>query len=378
MSLRVIRRPDAPGKWYIFGSIEGWPKRIRKVAQSAKYRLACEEAAALEAEILRTLWHGERRGTRSFAEAVLSYLDAEPRSENHKARLERLQLAMGDVPLAQVNQDMAIELKRKMLRPDAAPGTYTRAIVMPLRAILNYAHEQLGWCDPPRIKAPPENPGRVLFLLPAEAERLIAVAAPHLQPLLTFLLGTGARMAEAIELDWRDVDLVGARATFWRTKGRKMRKPRKPELPPRVVAALANLPHREGAVFQWQTRRRKDGTTKAVSAYVDRERRYGGHIKTGFAGALRRAALDPELTPHGLRHTWASWHYALHKDLIRLQLEGGWSSITLVTRYAHLMPAGHEAAIRQFLGDSDPAAATDPGATDPGVTQGAFAIDASH
>jgi hypothetical protein len=39
----------------------------------------------------------------------------------------------------------------------------------------------------------------------------------------------------------------------------------------------------------------------------------------------------------------------LHKDLIRLQQEGGWSTVTLVTRYAHLMPQGQEEAIRRFL-----------------------------
>jgi integrase len=67
-------------------------------------------------------------------------------------------------------------------------------------------------------------------------------------------------------------------------------------------------------------------------------------------GALRRAGLDRELTPHDPRHTWASWHYALNRDLLALKHEGGWSSITLVERYAHLLPAGHDEAIRRFLG----------------------------
>jgi hypothetical protein len=40
--------------------------------------------------------------------------------------------------------------------------------------------------------------------------------------------------------------------------------------------------------------------------------------------------LDPELTPHDLRHTWASWHYALNRDLLALKIEGGWSSVALV------------------------------------------------
>jgi integrase len=332
MPIRIYRRKGSP-YFQIDVTVEG--QRIRRSAQTANLALAREKAATLEAELFRAAWHGERSGTRSFAEAVLSYLKAKPRSENHKDRIDRLLLAVGDLPLAQIGQAKAIELKDKMLRPDAAPGTYTRAIVMPLRAILHHAHD-LGWCDPPHIVAPPDNPGRILFFLPAEVERLIAAAAPHLRPLLTFLVGTGARMSEAMELDWRDVDLVGARAIFWRTKGRKRRNA---QLPPRVVAALANLPHREGSVF----------LGPQGHPYVDRERRYGGQIKTGWAGALRRAGFNPEFTPHALRHTWASWHYALHKHLIRLKEEGGWSSVVLVERYAHLLPAGHDEAIRSFL-----------------------------
>jgi integrase len=68
-----------------------------------------------------------------------------------------------------------------------------------------------------------------------------------------------------------------------------------------------------------------------------------------YATGLRRAGLDPDYTPHDLRHSWASWHYAVHKDLLRLKQDGGWSSVALVERYAHLMPQGQEAAIRRFL-----------------------------
>jgi integrase len=332
MPIRIYRRKGSP-HFQLDVTVAG--RRIRTSAQTSSQALAREKAAAIEAELFRTAWHGERRGTRSFAEAVVSYIKAAPRSENHKDRIYRLLLAVGDIRLAQVNQEKASELKDKMLRPDAAPGTYTRAIVMPLRAILHRAHEQ-GWCDPPRIVAPRESQGRTLFFLPAEVDRLIAAAPPHLPPLVIFLVGTGARMSEAIELDWRDVDLLGARANFWRTKSGKRRVAL---LPPRVVAALANLPHREGPVFRGPHGRR----------YVDHERRYGGQIKTAWAGALRRANLNPEYTPHDLRHTWASWHYAVHKDPIRLKEEGGWSSVALVERYAHLLPAGHEEAIRAFL-----------------------------
>lgn len=329
MPIRIYRRTGSP-YYQIDVTVEG--QRIRRSSQTADRALAREQAATIEAELFRIAWHGERRGARSFAEAVVSYLKAAPRSDNHKARIDRLLLAMGDISLAQVDQQKALELKTKLLRPDAAPGTYTRAIVMPLRAVLRHAHK-LGWCDLPYIVAPRENAGRTLFFLPAEVDCLIDASAPHLRALLIFLVGTGARMSEAIELDWRDVDLAGARAIFWRTKTGKRRVA---HLSPRVVAALANLSGREGSVF----------LAPGGRPYVDRERRYGGQIKTGWAAALRRAALSPEFTPHDCRHTWASWHYALHKDLIQLKEDGGWSTVALVERYAHLLPAGNVEAIR--------------------------------
>ena len=61
-----------------------------------------------------------------------------------------------------------------------------------------------------------------------------------------------------------------------------------------------------------------------------------------------RVGIDPDLTQHDLRHTWASWHYALYRDPLKLKLEGGWASLDQVERYVHLMPAGHEAAIEAF------------------------------
>jgi integrase len=336
MPLKITRRKST-GALTISGIVAG--TRIRRRAQSDDPKLAAEEAAALEAELLRTAWHGERRGSRTFAEAALSYLEAAPRSEHTKSYVRRMLQTLGpEMRLGQVDQDSANRLRRILLQPAAKPSTYLRQVVTPLRAILRHAADR-GWCDTPRIATPTIRSGRTRYLLPHEVERLIAAAALHLQPLLIFLLGTGARMAEAVYLDWRDVDLVGARAIFWadRTKGGKRRNA---ALPPRVVAALANLAHREGPVFLSDKGR----------PYADRRGAYGGQIKKGWSGALRRTSLDPKLTPHDLRHTWASWHYAVHRDLLALKVEGGWSSVTLVERYAHLLPAGHEAAIMHFLG----------------------------
>jgi len=346
MPLRVVRR-HSTGALTIDGRIrlkDGRSIRIQRRARSDDPALAEEERAALEAEIFRTDWHGESRGVQTFDEAIASYLKAKVRSENTKGRVRRLRDAIGGgARLKDIDQDTVTDIRERVF-DDAVEATVLRELITPLRSILRHAAKR-KWCDEPYFETPKIIEGRTLYMIPDEAARLEAAAAQHLRPLLAFLLGTGARLSEAIYLDWRDVDLLGSRAIFWadRTKARKRRNA---ILPPRVVVELANLPHRDGAVF----RRYRDG-----QPYSDHEGLYGGQIKTGWRAAIRRAGLNPDFTPHTCRHTWATWHYALHKDPLRLMQEGGWSSLDLVKRYAHLMPTGHENAIRRYWGFGDQA-----------------------
>jgi integrase len=342
MPLKVVRRKDT-GTLQISGIVrlpDGARLNVRQRAASDRLELAREEAAALEARILRDAYHGERRGARSFAEAVGSYLNADDRAAGDQRRLLRIMNALGDVRLGQVDPAAVQRVRVKMLAPDASPATVRRGVITPIRAVMNHAHE-LGWCDVPKFKVPKQPEGRTLYLLPAEAERLLAAAVPHIATLALLLLDTGARMSEALELDWRDVDLQGGRAIFWRTKSGHRRTA---ALSPRTVAALASLAHREGRLIRWQHGRRR------ATEYADRNREGGGQIKTAWKATLRRAGLDPELRPHDLRHSWATWHYAVHRDLLLLKAAGGWSSVVLVERYAHLLPQGQEDAIRAFWG----------------------------
>jgi integrase len=334
MPLRVLKRKST-GAWTISGTVAG--QRVRRRAQSDTLILAREEAATLEAEMLRTEWHGPKPEAHSLADAMRSYLEAVPREAATEARLARIRNALpDDVPLAAIDEGTIARLRTAMLRPSASPATYAREIIVPLRAVILHAHRR-GWCDVPRFEIPRQPQGRTRFLLPDEAERLIAAAGVHIRPLLLFLIGTGARMSEALYLEWRDVDLTGGRAIFWQTKsGRR----RNADLPPRIVATLSAMKRLAPVVF----------TTHLGWPYRDRGRVGGGQIKRAWAGALSRSGLDPELTPHDLRHTWATWHYAVYKDLLSLKEAGGWSTVTLVERYAHLAPAGCEKAIRRFLG----------------------------
>ncbi|MGF6561473.1 integrase [Erwinia aphidicola] len=56
-----------------------------------------------------------------------------------------------------------------------------------------------------------------------------------------------------------------------------------------------------------------------------------------WSGALKRAGIS-DFRFHDLRHTWASWLIQSGVPLSALQEMGGWESIEMVRRYAHLAP----------------------------------------
>lgn len=72
---------------------------------------------------------------------------------------------------------------------------------------------------------------------------------------------------------------------------------------------------------------------------------------TAWRAALRRAGIE-NFRFHDLRHTWASWLVQSGVPLSALQEMGGWESIEMVQRYAHLAPnhlTQHAMQIDSFL-----------------------------
>jgi integrase len=365
MSLILIRRAGRP-TWYVRGTVAG--QSVYESTGTARRA----DAEAYKAQRESQLWRREVFGARAvvtFAEAVSSYLTAEPRSPNQAALVARLLHHFATTPLAQIKQEQLDRAYAVLLRPGAAPATKLRNVLTPLRAILEHAARR-DWCDRPAFEVPKPPPARIAYLTPAQATALVHAAAPHLRPLLVFLIATGARMSEALELDWRHVDLAAARVHLVRTKTGA---DRRVDLPPAAVAALSQLQHREGRVFRPGRARRADGRpSRALPQiqYADNDRTSGGQIASGWASACGRAGLPgtwheqprtdrekgtvrifrPELHPHDLRHTAATWHYAIHRDILRLKAWGGWSSVKQVEGYAHLLPQSYVDAAAEWLG----------------------------
>lgn len=337
MPLKVELRRDTGTLWITgtvrpAGSQVG--RRVRQRAGTDDPRLAAEEAIAIEAAILRTAWHGERPSTHNFSEAVVSYLRHEERSPGTKDYCRRLALHFQEAPLGSIDQEAWDKARAVLLLPNAAPATVGRMLAV-LIAVLRHAAKR-RWVVVPPFEKPSPGQGRTTFFMPEQAEALI-VAGRHCAPLFRFLFCTGCRLGEALALEWAQVDLAAARAILWEgeTKGGKRRVV---TLYPAAIAALAGLPHREGSVF----------LDRAGRPYRT-EGGYGGQIRKTWDSAMERAGIVG-FTPHHARHSWASWWYAVHRDLLGLQQEGGWSDLSLVARYAHIMPSGFEEQIKRFWG----------------------------
>jgi integrase len=311
MPLKLTRRHDSPN-WYLRGTIRG--VTVDESTGVADRKAAEAIRARREWEIVQGSIFG-RKTTATFLKAAVGYMEA----GGERRYMQRLLDRFGGLPLEQINQAV-IDQTAKALYPTAAASTLNRQVYTPISAVLKHGAAR-GLCGYRQVERPIQPKGRVRWITPAEADRLITASATHLRPMVIFLLYTGARVSEALYLDWRQVELSRSHVNFIATKNGEAR-----GLPlhPRVVAALANLPHRESEVF-----RRPDG-----HAYARKEDG-GGQIKTAFRGACLRAKIA-DFSPHDCRHTWATWHYAANRDLPALMKLGGWKSEKMVLRYAHV------------------------------------------
>lgn len=333
MPLKLVRRPNSPN-WIIRGTIRG--VRIEESTRIGDRKLAEEVRAKREAEILTESIYG-KQATATFAHAACSYLE----NGGSLRYLTRVIEYFGTTPLARVDQD-ALDAGAKKLYPNGSPATRNRQFYTPASAVLHHAAKK-GWCPKPVIERPKQPKGRIRWLEPDEANNLIEACSPHLRPLVMFLLYTGARASEAIYLDWSNVDLERRHVQFLETKNGEARGV---PLHSRVVAELAKLKHREGAVF------RRPGTKrKPLGEPYKRKIGGGGQIKTAFKGACRRADIE-DFRPHDCRHTWATWHYRANRDLGALQKLGGWKSLPMVMRYAHTNVSEHANSIDNLPGQT--------------------------
>ncbi|HBN1858599.1 TPA: site-specific integrase, partial [Escherichia coli] len=203
-----------------------------------------------------------------------------------------------------------------------------------LRAILNIAVEW-GWLDrAPKISTPRVKNGRIRWLTEEESKHLFAEIAPHFFPVVMFAITTGLRRSNVTDLEWSQVDLDKKMAWMHpdETKaGNAIGVPLN-ETACQILRKQQGL-HKRWVFVHTRPAYRSDGTKTAAV------RKMRTDSNKAWKGALKRAGIS-NFRFHDLRHTWASWLVQSGVSLLALKEMGGWETLEMVQRYAHLS-AGH-------------------------------------
>lgn len=368
LRLRLYKHPTS-GIWQIRGTYLGVV-----VDESASTRNERDAEGVLERR-KRDIYEEvilNKPKDRSFAEAAIGYMKADGEKRflakilAAEFRINGKKRIFGELLLREIDQGVIDDLAA-YLYPDAMPSTRNRQLYTPVSAVLAYAGEQRSWgYSHGRIRRPESPPGRVDWRTPQEMEWWLKRCGPE-RAIITGYLGTGARASELVKLDWADVSPALHSLTLWE-KDTKAGKARSIELQRRVRGVLPDRPL-DGRGRVYLNSRGEHWTVLAIEKALDRitvrEARKAAtdaereqiselvHMSTGrkfsdeqhsqsrkdvWALYETIAAREniPWIHPHVLRHTWATWGYAVTRDLAWLMSRGGWAKPDMAMRYTHV------------------------------------------
>jgi integrase len=166
----------------------------------------------------------------------------------------------------------------------------------------------------------------------ADVHAVIAASDTISQPLgnlVRFLIGTGARLSDALGVTWRDVDSKAGTVTI---RGQKTQRPQRVAMLAPAIQAIARagkVKHVGGRVF-WQFKDRNALHWPWICA------------RKTFPEGLQKLRL------HDCRHLCASFLAAAGASHVELAAQLGHSTLVMVKRYAHLA-GGHRGAAHDKL-----------------------------
>jgi integrase len=294
MPIKLYRR----GKiWHFRGTVAG--RRIRGSAKTSDQAIAARTAAEIEAREWKCNFDGPQ-SVLTFSQAAMMY-----RKAGKPTRfLDRIEDYWKDIKPSSIRH-MAMALY-----PKDSNATRNRAAIIPCQAIINFAADS-ELCPFIRVKRfKVEKKIKPPFTL-EWVDAFCAHAPPHIGGLALFMFATGARISEALSVQWEHVDLRARTALIPKSK---ISEQRMVHLPPRLVASLANLervPNRP--VFFYRKR---------------------GDMHNKWDAVIKAAGIK-RMTAHSGRHGFATT--ALQKlDPKTAAWLGGWKSMRqFMETYAH-------------------------------------------
>lgn len=365
----------------------GTGKRGHRKSKVLDARIRTLQQAKKELERLRSSNRVERTSNPTVAQLCAEYIDLhEHKSASALVRAEgiienHIKPDLGDIRAADLRlSDVLKWRKRRSEKDHASDGTLDREWNL-LRAVLNFGvRSDLLDTMPIKRSAIPRlvssADGRIIYFEPAEWDKFITALddesrwRKHVEktrrfgatkiaadidtprkygagrrpdsdatkeyrarllayrPIFTALLWTGARLGEILNLTWQDVDLRGG---YVRLPQQKTSKPKTLPIATELRATLEAMARGVGKAYVFP---RPDGRPHAN---LEAQRAF--RVYRDVAG------LREELTPHAIRHTFASWLVIQGVPIKAVQELLGHKTLAMTLRYAHLSPIHLKGAI---------------------------------
>lgn len=180
-----------------------------------------------------------------------------------------------------------------------------------------------------------------VFLTAAEKKRLLKelkgrteFSALRDRAMIEVLLGTWIRLGELAALDMDDIDAKHLRV---RAKGNV----------PQVKFIKTDL---RTLLRRYLAERRRHDRPEMEALFLSNRdgRLCQRQIANRLAHWLRKAGIEKELTPHGLRHTFATHLYGATNDLLVVQRALGHRDVSTTQIYTHLVDSQLEEALERL------------------------------
>lgn len=200
-----------------------------------------------------------------------------------------------------------------------------------LSSMLKWGYGQ-GLCNEPLKKMNPLPYSRKIPDIPSpeDIDRIIEHASDQFhKSLFLALYHAGLRSSEARALKWTDVDVAKGWLRVANGKGMGEGKARIVPLSSRLSESLQEHRKTSGEVFVW-------GNI--------------GSFKTAWNASKRRAGIDTKLTPHTLRHAFASHNLEHGTDLKSVQDMLGHEDIQTTQIYLHTTFRKHSEQVKKVFG----------------------------
>ena len=303
--------------WWVIISHRGI--RIQQTTGTPDRKLARQYHDKLKAE----LWKNDKlleKPKKTWKEAAIRWFSEmkHKRSLRDDQRYVKwLDKYLGHHYLSDISKDMIDEIARKREADDVSPASINRMLAF-IRAVLRKAANEWEWIERvPSVRMRKEDNKRIRWITQEEAKHLLSLLPTHLSAMAAFSLTTGLRQSNVCGLKWQDVNLASQHALIHPDQA-KGKKAIPVPLNGDAIEILRNqLGKHHEYVFAYRGKPIIQANTKA------------------WRNALKKAGIQ-NFRWHDLRHTWASWHIQNGTSLQELQVLGGWSSLEMVLRYAHL------------------------------------------